>query len=534
MLIVLVHSRPPCWTRTCLVCTPPLFAAECKLLIQTAFFIRPSAQKHNSTVFLCQHGDEPEPAYFLRHLDPSAPVSKNRYAVALYDPYIPDALYGEVLIEPEWTQPSLSAEAIRLNGGVVPPPEPIIPSQFTVHLYNPDQDITVRYKPKSWNSPQTWEFEMPQRSFRQPSNSTLDRTQTDPAASEITPKLKFFWRKDGTLSKDFACYLSGKTTAPDGRKKNKEPDITISIFKGFKEITLYEPNLYRVEMEDFKGLEVVLMLGAVVIRDVFFGSLKHIFHISDSPNPVSAGRKSSSPLSSGNEPPTNSNGVATGPKPDRPEVTIPLRENRPPVPARNPRTQWEIDAEHARLKQQQEAQEREQRRRAEEQELKTRKLLEAEEKAARKKQAEIDKETERLKKLYGREEQEYRQWQQNPSRSASQPNVTVSPPQSASLQSPSHHARYGHYQPQKPSGQSPYLQFPGGSGRAQSALHLQQPQLQAQSQLRPQSSLGFFGGNPQSSLSPAPPQLKEKKSFFGFGKGSQGENKLNKKRSSLF
>ncbi|KAL1966932.1 hypothetical protein VTN77DRAFT_3676 [Rasamsonia byssochlamydoides] len=453
------------------------------------FFIRSNGQKHTSTIFLCQHGNEAEPAYSVRHLDPSEPVSRNRYAVALYDPYIPDVLFGEVLIVPEWTQPSLSAEAIRQNGGVAPPPEPILPSQFTIHLYNPDQDVTVRYKPKSWNSPPTWEFEMPQRSFRQPSNSTLDRTQTDPAASDITPKLKFVWRKDGTLSKDFACYLSGKTTAPDGRKKNKEPDITISIFKGFKEFTLYEPNLYRVEMEDFKGLEVVLMLGAVVIRDVFFGSLKEAFHVSDPPRVVSA--------------PVNANGVATASKPQKPQVTIPQRETRPAV---DPRTQWEIDAEYARLKQQQEAEERERKRREQEAERKTRKLLEAEERAARKKQAEIDKETERLKKIYGREEQLYRQQQQ----SASRLNVTVSSPQS-----PNHHIRHGHYQRNS-----------AHHSRTHSTVNFQQPEL------RPQSSLSFFG-KPQASSSPAVPQLKEKKSFFGFRKNSD-ENKLIKKRSSMF
>lgn len=441
----------PCWTRISQVC-PSVLTTSPHPLTAAAFFLRSTGQKHSSTIFLCQHGNDAEPAYSVRHLDPSQPVSKNRYAVGLYDPYIPDVLFGEVLIIPEWTQPSLSAEAIRQNGGVPPPPEPILPSQFTIHLYNPDQDVIVRYKPKSWNSPQTWEFEMPQRSFRQPSNSTLDRTQSDPAASDITPKLKFFWRKDGTLSKDFACYLSGKTTTPDGRKKSKEPDITISIFKGFKEITLYEPNLYRVEMEDFKGLEVVLMLGAVVIRDVFFGSLKEAFHVSDPAKPATA------------------NGVAT--KPQRPQITVPQQETGP-APALDPRTKWEIEAEHARLRQQLEAEERERRRRAEEEERKTMKLLEEEEKAARRKQAEIDKETERLRRIYGREEQEYRQRQ-----AASRPNITVS--------SPSH-----------------------------------------QSPLRPQSSLSFFGQS-------AAPQLKEKKSIFGFRKNSDDNNKLSKKRSSMF
>ena len=37
-----------------------------------------------------------------------------------------------------------------------------------------------------------------------------------------------------------------------------------------RELTIYEPNLQRVEMEDPKGLEVVLLLSAVVIKDLYF------------------------------------------------------------------------------------------------------------------------------------------------------------------------------------------------------------------------------------------------------------------------
>lgn len=192
---------------------------------------------------------------------------------------MPDVVYGEILIIPEWTQSSLSAEAIRLNGGVTSP-EPVLPSQFIVHLYNPDQQVTIRYKHKTWNTPATWEFEMPQHTFRQPSVSTLDRTQSDPAVADTTPKLRFSWRKDSKLSKDLTCLLSGKTsTLPEGRAKSKEPDITLSIFKALRELTLYEPNLYRVEMEDFKGLEIVLLLGAVTIRDVYFTPMKDSFRL---------------------------------------------------------------------------------------------------------------------------------------------------------------------------------------------------------------------------------------------------------------
>ncbi|KAL8697882.1 MAG: hypothetical protein Q9201_006868, partial [Fulgogasparrea decipioides] len=129
---------------------------------------------------------------------------------------------------------------------------------------------------------------MPQRSFRQPSVSSIDRTQSDPTASETTPKLRFKWKKDGKLSKDYVCSLSGKNTNPDGSKrKTNEPDITLSIFKHLKEVTMYEPNLSRVEMEDPKGLEIVLLLSAIVIREVYNGHLRETFNVSEVPSRLS-------------------------------------------------------------------------------------------------------------------------------------------------------------------------------------------------------------------------------------------------------
>lgn len=412
---------------------------------------------------------------------------------------------------PEWTQLSLSQEAIRQNGGVPPAPEPILPTQFTVQLYNPDQQITVRYKHKTWNTPASWEFEMPQQTFRQPSNSTLDRTQSDPAASEITPKLKFSWRKDSKLSKDLALFLSGKTTNHDGTKtKNREPDITISIFKSLKEITLYEPNLYRVEMEDFKGLEVVLMLGAVVIRDVFFNQLKVAFNVSDPPNAVAAAMKRR------NTPPLFANKPTADVKPANgqtqvPRISIP-QNNSPRPPRMDPRRQWEIEAENARLRQQQEAEEQARKKRAEEEERRTKKLLEAEEKAKRKKQAEIDKETERLKKIYGREEEQYHHQQQQ---QVQRPSL---PPRTGGQHAPQHpHAAQGYY-PCLSQAPCPYLQIPSGHGRTQSSVSFALP--------HPQS--------PVTSPIQRPQHLREKRSsFFGLRKKSD-ESRLSKKKSAVF
>lgn len=364
--------------------------------------------RQDSTLYYTQHGSDAEPAYTLRRLAPDLPGSKNRYAAALYDSHNPDVLFAEVLLIPDWTQPSLSAEAIRLNGGVAPPPEPVLPDEFVVQLYNPDQQVKVKQKPGSWASAPSWEFEMPQQSFRQPSASSIDRTQNDPAASELTPRIGFKWKKDSKFAKDLACFLLGKTVNADGSKRrNKEPDITVAIFRALKEITLYEPNLQRVEMEDLKGLEVVLLLSALVIRDVYFGQKQQTFNIADPPGARSV---STSPRPAGAAPRFYA-GKSTSPphphkkasSPARPTVSIPQTDSR--MPPTDARTQWEIDTETARLNDQVKAEERDrERKEAAEQkrdQKRIQKMLRAEEKEERRKKAQVDRETEKLMKIYG-------------------------------------------------------------------------------------------------------------------------------------
>ncbi|PGH31389.1 hypothetical protein GX50_05807 [[Emmonsia] crescens] len=465
------------------------------------FFVKPSNDKpkFNSSFFFVQHGAEPVPAYTLRHLDPSLPGSKNRYAAGIYDSFSPDVLYAEVLLIPKWTQPSLSQEAIRQNDGYPPPPEPILPNEFVIQLYNPDQQVLVRHRPKTWNSAASWEFEMPQQTFRQPSISKLDRTMSDPAASDITPKLKFIWRKDGKLSRDLSCYMSGKKLDD---KKSKEPDITVAILRGFKELTLYEPNLYRVEIEDFKGLEVVLLLSAIVIRDVFFGQMIETFHISDPPNhnsPLRAAATMPGSNPSAQEAKQFANQSQPPIKPQRPQISIPQRETRPPPV--DPRTQWEMDAETARLKKQAEAEAKERRRREKEAEKETKRLLEAEQREARRRQAAIDQETERLKKIYGQEETQYRK--QHP-QSLGAPRINL-PLRSTSTNSSSNsHHRYSSY-------------------NSTPSHNFAPPQFGAQ---RPLSMANH---------QPSNPQLKEKRSIFGLFRKDDGRNNtLTRKKSSMF
>lgn len=249
-----------------------------------------------------QNGSEPEAQYALNHVDPASNVAKNTYAAALFDSHNPDILYGEVLAKPGWSHPTLSQEEIRRNGGVPPPPEPIFPDQFAIQLYNPDTQIIVKEQKSKWSGTQSWEFSIPQVTFRTPSASTLDRTQNDPAADATTPRVNFVWRKEGRYGKDMTCYLTGKSTDLVGKKakKSKEPDIAVALFTMLKEMTIMEPNLYRIEIEDYKGLEVVLLLSAAVIRDMFINNQREAFHILDPVGRKNSGgiltRKASSPL----------------------------------------------------------------------------------------------------------------------------------------------------------------------------------------------------------------------------------------------
>ena len=463
-------------------------------------------------MLLSQYGSDPSPEYSLRHPDPALPGSKNRYAVALYDSYNPDILYGEVLLIPDWTQPSLSQEEIRRNGGVPPAPQPILPSSFVIQLYNPDQQILVQQGVSRWSATPQWVFEMPQQSFRQPSVSSIDRTQSDPTASVNTPKLRFRWKKDGKLSKDYVCSLSGKNTNPDGsRNKNKEPDITLSIFKHLKEITMYEPNLSRVDMEDPKGLEVVMLLSSIVIREVYNGNMRETFNVSDAPRRLS-----------GDPPPrTNPSDRTHRQRNDLPPLQTPpalpsqrpLLQNQtfnPRPPPTDPRSQWEIDAETARLKKEVEREERERRRAEHAESKRVKKMLEDEERKARQKQLEIDKETERLKREF---ERERRQAQ----KSSTKPPLPVRPNNTNLLQPNFAMSNYPQAPVQRPHSTSPYMQPPGGVAS---------------------SSVFFPGPGPSSSNTRPPPDRRRvgaKPSFFNrLGHSDHGGQRLTRKQSAVF
>ena len=479
-------------------------------LTTAAFYFRQSKEvKHDASVYLSQYGSDAMPSYTIRHADPMTLAAKNRYAAALYDSYNPGVLFGEVLLIPEWTQPTLSQEEIRKNGGIPPPPQPVLPNEFVVQLYNPDQQIVVHHRPSTWHSTQSWDFEMPIQTFRQPSISSLDRIQSDPTVAEATPTIDFRWKRDGKISKDLICNLSGKSRKPDGgKRKQKEPDIPMAFFKNLQEMSVYEPNLSRIDLEDPKGFEVALLLSAAVIKDVYFTPVKEAFNIGEAPRPRGnsnprhvRGSPSDNALFASQVPPSLSpaNGQLSQ-RPQRPSLslqtpnTTAASSSRPPPT--DPRSQWEIDAETARLRKQVEEEERERKRREKEELKNVRKMVEEEERVARRRNAEIEKETERLRKEYDAEQRRLAK------SGMRQPNI---PPR--------------HSAPPSAQQQQQYMPSYGGN---LNGSYLQNPAAT--------SSSGFL--NPV----PNPQRVKPKRSsFFGLRGGGAGEeNKLMKKSSAIF
>lgn len=361
---------------------------------------------------------------------------------------------------------------------------------------------------------------MPQSSFRLPSASALDRTQDDPAASDITPKISFKWKRDGKLTRDISCYLAGKMTA-DG-KKNKEPDIIVAMYKSGKDqnsLTLYEPNMHRVDVEDVKGLEVVFLLGAAVIKDIFFNASREMFNIGTPSAAQNTKRKNSGPViggrkNSGSTPPMMTGAVFQSSSPPRmsnipPSQIPPQQANRRqqaqptsrPSPA-DPRTQWEIDAETARLKAIVAEEERKEKLREKEvlrEQKRIKKMLEEEERERQRREAEVARETERLRKEYGvpappQQQPQRVQFQQHPPLPAR--------PHSNSL---------GHQQGGMPQYQSaPHTQpAPYQRPMSTSSVHQNSPYLAAPSQGAGASASGFF-----SNLTHGGKKVQKKKSVF--------------------
>ncbi|KAM3083669.1 hypothetical protein ACMFMG_002214 [Clarireedia jacksonii] len=476
------------------------------------FFFKASAESPLTTpIYLRQDGSDLQPEYSLRRPDPNLPASKNCYAVALCDSHNAEIAYGEVLVQPEWTQPTLSQAEIRAQNGIPQPPVPIVPNGFTIQLYNPDQQVVVKQVSGSWTNSNHWEFEMPQTSFRVPSASALDRSQDDPAVLDFTPKVSFKWKKDGKFSKDLSCFLVGKTV--DG-KKSKEPDIPIAMLKGGRDLTVYQPNMHRVDVEDFKGLEVVLLLSAAVIKDIFFNASREMFNIS-SPNTTPSGRKrnNSGPVIRENR--SNSSPI--------PAPGLHARTQTNPIGPSpvNPRTQWEIDAETARLKALVEAEERERQRAEALEEQRIKKMLEDEEKERRRREAEVAKETERLRRQYGVVPVSSPPSAQSPHQQQQQHRISFAAPHPPPRNSHTHPAPPQLITPHARPVSTPVVVSPAGAGPSSSSFN-------GWFGRRTSSGAGAGAGNSPYLQTPGSGTASSSGFFGGSGK------KMQKKRSVFF
>lgn len=370
------------------------------------FRFQPSSDNPLHTLLYFTHnGSEPAAEYLLKR--PSASDAKNQYALGLVDVHYASVIYGEVLIRPQWTQPSLSAAELRAQGGVSTV-VPVTPDVLPVSLYNPDQTIPLKLQKSSFKS-DAWEFEMPEQTFRPPSTSQIDQDSAAGGIAELTPKVLFRWKRDSRLSKDMTCYLTGRSF---GGKKSKEPDITVAMYRAHKHestVVLYEPNMARVEVEDRKGLEVVLLLSAEVIRDLYLMPKQNPFNTSGAPVPIGDNVSSPPPPQSGTSRPPPQVAFASGalggggggPLPGPPPGPPPGG----PRPGRDPQQQAAIDAETKRLKAmvaEEERSSRDRERRDQEEQRRIQAMLEREEAdRQRRKQAEIDEETDRLRRQYG-------------------------------------------------------------------------------------------------------------------------------------
>ncbi|KAF4591424.1 hypothetical protein GQ602_001723 [Ophiocordyceps camponoti-floridani] len=322
---------------------------------------------HDNFAYFSHNGSDPTAAYLLKRPPPA--TSRGTYALGLLDAQSPWLVYAEVLVRPEWSQPTLSAAELRASSTPPPPPPssssssssstavPLVPETFKVELCNPDLVVGVRLRPASWNKAEAWEFDVPEMSFKMPSASRIDRDDDASPVAALAPRVCFRWKRDSRLTRDMTCYMCGRSVAG---KKSKEPDITIAMFRAAKNqgaLTIYEPNLARVDVQDRKGLELVLLLGSVAIRDLYLA------HRNDPFNLAGPG---------GNGP------YASGALTSRPMASIPPPR---PLPDRN-------------------ADER-QRRDEEEQRRIQRMLAEEEAQDRRRRDAEVERETERLRRQYG-------------------------------------------------------------------------------------------------------------------------------------
>ncbi|KAF3097208.1 hypothetical protein TWF569_002914 [Orbilia oligospora] len=520
------------------------------------FQIRPSADgnPYHQTILFSHDYRPAEPAYLK-----SRSKHPDEYSIALLDAYIPDIIFAQVVAKPTISTPSLSLDEIRRqnNGGSPNLPTITLPTSFTIQLYNPESQVIVHHKSSKWTG-SYWEFTLPRRSFRQPTGSRLDAELARNNALPPTDVSTFRWRKDGgVVSKtSLRCtMLSPASNSGDKNAKKKggsEPDITVAIMDKLKDVTIYQPSLQRVDVEDKKGLEVALLLTATVIADIYFTPPSTSFNVgiqtavspnngpnvrpqrplpTTVPTPVGfsadTGRRRSSSIS-----------PITGTPPTYTLIKTPTPPNNAPTVVNN-----NVLRDTATLQRQQAIEDRrrleEEKKRQREaalEEKRIRKMLEKEEADRRKEEARVNAETERLKKQYGSDAAAWDRLRRDQDNSQNygyyghQRNQSVPQPPSSYNQRPPVIV--------EPTSTSPNQPAPNGRRWSQQLPPRQPlyPVPESQQARPPQNGQHLSPDGPPSSFQQPQKQPKKKSSgFLGiFGGGNSSGNGLAKKKSSFF
>ncbi|KAH8154001.1 uncharacterized protein LAJ45_01768 [Morchella importuna] len=375
-----------------------------------------------TTLSYSSNGSSPQATY----VKTISTEEQNAYNTTLHDAFVPDILYASINARPE-----IHPSSATSPGGTPADPKVLLPSEFAISLFNPDSTTILEHHHSALRGTY-WEFSLPKTSFLPPTSSKLDAASAAAAIAHL-PRATFRWRKEGGIMTrpQLRCSLVSPANLPSipgtasASKKAgaNEPDIPIAMFlglgekKGIGEITIIQSNLKRVEVEDLKGLEVVLLLSAMAIGDIWFQSTNQMFNL----NPPIRGsangtarRKNSMPLAAAT--PTI---AVSAPEPRSPPTTSPQHGKPPPNDAsfaarfqqqqqshqRRHSTPMDADAEYSRRVQEEEKRKR---RIAEKEQEEIRKMLaEEESRERRKREEDINRETERLKRIYEAERAEY-------------------------------------------------------------------------------------------------------------------------------
>ncbi|CCX29561.1 Similar to hypothetical protein [Tuber melanosporum Mel28]; acc. no. XP_002835387 [Pyronema omphalodes CBS 100304] len=413
-------------------------------------------------------GSPPQQDYTLLRGDVA-----NTYSLSLHDAHFPTILYATLS-----STVSLTPES---------PPRIVLPKEFTINLHSPDHSITFTRHASILGD--SWEFTLPCHCFPQPTNSALDTVYAPP----VLDILKFRIKKEGGIISrpQLCCVLAGE---------GNEPDTVLGMYSlGKNEMVVYESNFRRVELEDRKGLEILMVLGCRVVSEVYGNDTMRVFNV---------------PQQEGKRRPSAGRATTGTPAPIVGQQPVPV--NQAPMaptsaPLQQQRRQLSFKEEEARRKK---AAEEEAKKIAAEQAA-IREMLRREQEAE---QQRIAAETERLRREEARRLEMQRRQSVPQARHPQQQHYPPQPPRPGVFQQSQSHQRIPQM-PAPPNQQPRRLQsqqvlrqsVPGASSRgSQSAVGLT-PQGQGQKKVdRRKSFLGLFssgdGVKEEPSKKPQKPQ----------------------------